>query len=60
MAGEVFLQQGDPATHFYIVKSGQLASSFVASTGEEVELSVLHAGEQFGTIRFSERSTTRP
>lgn len=46
--GAVIFHQGHSASHFYIVKSGKLASSFVATTGEEAELSLLTPGDQFG------------
>ena len=46
--GDVLFRQGEPATHFYIVKSGDLQISFVSSTNEEAELGHLHAGDQFG------------
>ena len=36
-AGDTLFRQGEAATHFYILKSGQLASSFVSSTGETAE-----------------------
>ena len=46
--GDVLFRQGDQATHFYILKAGQLASSFVASTGEQADLGILSAGMRFG------------
>jgi CRP-like cAMP-binding protein len=47
-AGDTLYKQGDVATHFYIVKSGQLSSSFISSTGETAELGALSPGDQFG------------
>ena len=47
-AGQVLFRQGEPASHFYIVKSGTLQSAFVSSTGEEAELGRLQPGDQFG------------
>jgi len=46
--GDILFRQGDPATHFYILKTGQLTSSFVASTGEAADLGVLSPGMHFG------------
>jgi CRP-like cAMP-binding protein len=46
--GDVLFRQGDQATHFYILKAGQLASSFVASTGEQADLGILSPGMRFG------------
>ena len=45
--GQVLFKQGEPASHFYIVKSGTLQIAFV-STGEEAELGRLQPGDQFG------------
>jgi len=46
--GATLYQQGEPATHFYIVKSGKLSVNFTSSTGESAELSQLVPGDQFG------------
>uniref|UniRef100_A0A7S2IWR8 cGMP-dependent protein kinase n=1 Tax=Haptolina brevifila TaxID=156173 RepID=A0A7S2IWR8_9EUKA len=46
--GEIVFEQGDSATHFYIVKAGKLSSSFLSTTGESAELSVYTQGDQFG------------
>jgi len=46
--GDVLFRQGQPVSHFFIVKSGDLQSCFRSSTGEEAELGQLHAGDQFG------------
>lgn len=46
--GEILYRQGDPASHFYIVKSGKLQINFVSTNGEEAELDTLMPGDQFG------------
>ena len=48
MAGELLYRQGDPASHFYIVKSGVLQQTLVTTKGEAAELGTLRAGDQFG------------
>ena len=46
--GDVLFRQGDPASHFYIVRGGRLQITFVSSNGEEAELGQLSPGDQFG------------
>ena len=47
-SGHVLFSQGEPASHFYIVKSGTLQIAFTSTTGEEADLGRLHPGDQFG------------
>jgi len=46
--GEVLYRQGDPATHFYIVNSGELEMVVASTDGAPVEIRRLKAGDHFG------------
>ena len=46
--GQTLYAQGEEATHFYIVKSGQLKVTFTSTNGETAELGSLSQGDQFG------------
>jgi CRP-like cAMP-binding protein len=47
-AGEVIVQQDDPASAFYIVKSGSVRVSFRTQHGEERPITTLGANQHFG------------
>lgn len=48
-AGEPVVRQGEPATNYYLVKTGRFrVTRQEAQTGQETELAVLEAGSAFG------------
>jgi cytochrome P450/CRP-like cAMP-binding protein len=49
-AGEVVIQQGDPATTFYVIIQGEVEVTNVAPSGENIHLATLGSGEYFGEI----------
>ncbi|MDX2162821.1 MAG: cyclic nucleotide-binding domain-containing protein [bacterium] len=49
-AGDVIVQQGDPADGFYIISKGQVEVSKTYEDGERVVLATLHAGKYFGEV----------
>jgi hypothetical protein len=49
-AGETILRQGDRPDRFYIVARGEVAVTRRGESGQEVEVSVLSAGQYFGEI----------
>ncbi len=47
-AGEVIVEQDDPASAFYIVRAGTVQVSFRTATGEERPVTTLGPGQHFG------------
>jgi MFS family permease len=54
--GDVVVRQGEPATDFYVVRSGALDVLSSGEAGERVEtVNSLHAGDYFGEIGLLEK-----
>ncbi|HLI26095.1 MAG TPA: PqqD family peptide modification chaperone [Chloroflexota bacterium] len=47
-AGEVIVEQDDPASAFYLVRTGTVQVSFRAASGEERPITTLGPGQHFG------------
>lgn len=55
-AGEAVVEQGDPATHFYVVKSGELEVSQRLPDGSERVIRTHGPGETFGEVGILRRT----
>lgn len=55
--GEVIYFSGDPATHLYVVASGQVRLTQHSLSGKDVLLDVLAAGEFFGSLAMRQDET---
>ena len=48
--GEFLVQQGDPATEFYLVLKGELKLATSSSVGQEKILHIIHPGQTFAEV----------
>lgn len=55
-AGEAVVEQGDPATHFYVVKSGEVEVSQRLADGSERVIRTHGAGDTFGEVGILRRT----
>ena len=55
-AGEAIVEQGDPATHFYVLKSGQVEVTQQLPDGSERVIRTHAAGETFGEVGILRRT----
>src|SRR5688572_21990785 len=55
-AGEAIVEQGDPATHFYVVKSGEVEVSQILADGTERVIRNHTAGDTFGEVGILRRT----
>jgi hypothetical protein len=55
-AGEAVVEQGDPATHFYVVKSGEVEVSQAMADGSERVIRTHGAGDTFGEVGILRRT----
>jgi len=55
-AGEVVVEQGDPATHFYVVKDGELEVAQELPDGSERPIRRHKPGDTFGEVGILRRS----
>lgn len=55
-AGEAVVEQGDPATHFYVVKSGEVEVSQRLPDGSERVIRTHGPGDTFGEVGILRRS----
>lgn len=54
--GDMLTQQGQPATEFFLVLSGELKLATTSSMGQEKTLHIIHAGQTFAEVlMFLER-----
>lgn len=54
--GEAVVEQGDPATHFYVVKSGELEVSQRLADGSEQRIRTHGPGDTFGEVGILRRT----
>ena len=55
-AGEAVVEQGDPATHFYVVKSGEVEVSQTLADGSERVIRTHGPGDTFGEVGILRRT----
>jgi CRP/FNR family transcriptional regulator, cyclic AMP receptor protein len=54
--GEIIFQQGDLATHLYIIVAGQVAITLLSPGGDEIVLAQLQPNEVFGELALLDRA----